>query len=227
MKRWPYFALLVVVLCLFSCSGCHSIPVSRSSFNSVHGFKLYGMFTWQEVSELDKLVSVLPKPVIKSIEFIAKIGSSDHIEGDAGHCFPTGQICIKSDYINDCNVVWHEIMHAYTHSVMSYHTKPFEEEWKEAAGKNVYSGPQGSDGQYPQDGLVTDYSRASWMEDSAEFATEFYKAVNNKPSQFNKLKKTEWIQDKRYKAKLDLLYKYGFVSLRDYEKFKKIFMAPD
>lgn len=227
MKRWPYFAFLVIAFCLFSCSGCHSIPVSQSSFNSVHGFKLYGTFTRQEVSELDKLVSVLPKSVIKSIEFIAKIENSEHIEGAAGHCFPTGQICINGKYINDCNVIWHEIIHAYTHRIISYHTNQFEAEWKEAAGKNVYSGPQGSDNKYPQDGFVTDYSRTNWMEDSAEFATEFYKAVNNKPSQFSKLEKTEWILDKRYKAKLDLLYKYGFVSLRDYEKFKKMFIAPD
>ncbi|MEK7590165.1 MAG: putative zinc-binding metallopeptidase [Patescibacteria group bacterium] len=222
MKRFLLFVLVAVMALLVD---CHAIPVAPSAFKSVHGFKLYGSFTWQEASDLDKLVSVLPQAVIKSIEFIAKIDDLGHFNGDAGHCAEIGRICIKNEYINNCNIVWHEIAHAYTHSII--YTSVFEEEWKEVAGDDVYSGQKSSNYKYPQDGLATDYGRTNWMEDSAEFVTEFYKAVNNKPSQFNNLEKTEWNRDKRYKAKLDLLYKYGFISLRDYEKFEKIFLAPN
>lgn len=220
MKKLPLFLVFLIALV-----ACHTPNVSQSSLVSGYDFKLYGQFTQQEINELHVLVNIFPKPVINSIKFIAKVDASHFKDNDAGHCWQDGRICIRNNYVNDPNVVWHEIAHAHTWHVISYNTNNFEKEWKEVAGDNVYRGKKDINWEYPRDGLVTGYSRSNWMEDSAEFVTEFYKIIYNYKSAFKFLSKEDWGKDNRYQAKTDLLYKYGFVSKNDYNTFNKIFKA--
>lgn len=203
----------------------HSVWAPR--YQSNYGMKLYGSFTLATVTQVEKLLSVLPRRVAESIDSINLNDDKEHYGyGTVAHF--TGEcggrrICLRDDSIN---ALWHESGHAYE-SYLNSQDSDFTREWCSVAG-DVYEYRNVNKIIFPSNGLLNAYSSKNHREDMAEFVEAFYCAISGEPSAFRVLYMASlkdfadgkpWRTDPRYQKKIDLLLKYGFVSRADYDKF--------
>lgn len=139
-----------------------------------------------------------------------------------GHnCVPyERRICIQPAYLNE-GLVWHESTHVFTRCRSD--EIELRDDWTLVAG-DVYFPDSYEDfyNEDPSEGLMTQYGRSNYLEDIAEWVEHCYTylyldsqnwAFNNK----------HFKSDVRYRKKLALLFKYGFLSKKDYQKLKPLF----
>jgi len=213
-----YLIALLLILAVFG--GCAFLP-AESVYKSRHKILLRGQLTEYQARELDFLLDIFSPKVLQSIKSIS-LNDDFHHYGPkyiSGECHFSGDICLKSKYVNDSGTLWHEVAHAY-HYELNRLGRNFEKEWLRVAG-DVYG--KDSPDWFPQNGLLTKYSEKEYMEDIAEWVSEFYQAIADRPTAFSKF--YDWPfrpsinSDPRYKAKLELLRKYEFITEDDYRRF--------
>lgn len=212
-------ASLTVVL-----AGCVCVP-PISEQKSRHGITFRGPITQEQAELIDKALDVFPPHVLKAIECIAINDDQFHfledqktpeLNNQAAHYHPSVScICIRSNKIYAPNI-WHEVGHAYHYYLNS--STFFRGEWKKIAG-DIYP-VYGIDNNFPKNGVLTKYGGTNYDEDISEYVENFYITLQCPTviSQFKKFTQKER-QDHRYKAKLELLHKYGFFKEEDYQLF--------
>lgn len=209
------------------------LPLSQyqSRFNIV----LRGQFTTRSAMLLDYSLSVLPRCVRASIRSISLNDDVRHYGLlDGGHCHETRNICIKTDslettHLDFCDrVVWHEAAHAYE-SYLDSRGSDFTKQWRVVAGEDVY----GCDSPvFPNHGILCEYGSKNYTEDIATFveylycSTTFVHGTTHNHNYFAYLPVVRRVNqgqlDARFRRKLDLLLKYGFVSKEDHDRFLKL-----
>lgn len=136
---------------------------------------------------------------------------------EAGHFHRlTQEICIKRDDLWDF-VVWHEFAHAY-HATLPY---AMTKEWLDVvhihAGIDAYKlGKFPKNQKFPHKGFLTRYGTKNVHEDIAEWYEVVKCALAGRVYHFFGIDKS----DPTYMAKLDLLWKWGFITAGEYEIMK-------
>ncbi len=221
----PAILIIVAVLILLALiSGCIATQPKLqpiSDLKSIHGVVLRGPFNHQDVFELDRNLMALPPSVIKSISSISLVNRYDYLgKNEAGHCHHTRDICISSGYLI---AIWHEAGHAY-HFYLKMIKSPFDREWL-ALSKDAYVDPDrySTDPAYPKDGILSGYASRSQMEDVAVYVEMIYRRLKMPATDEMPLfSRPEFKEDFRFRAKVNLLRKYGFIGEGDYKTFCKL-----
>ena len=223
-RRWS-FIIYPLILCLIFFSYLHFSNHHRflkpSPEKSVFKIKLFNDWNELETWQLDRSLSVLPTKMIRSVKSIALIDNINHY-GDAstkGHCYPTRQICLKSDELLDPATIQHEVAHTYLFYIEK-RTPEFRKKWQLIAG-DVYNRNFRS---FPTDGLWCSHgdtlSVPDYHEDVAYWVETLYQICfdpKNSVARFYLTKNRDHL-DPRYRAKLELLYEYRFITDGVYNK---------
>ncbi|TSC89825.1 MAG: hypothetical protein G01um10143_315 [Parcubacteria group bacterium Gr01-1014_3] len=218
-------ALLIIVaalLLLALIGGCVATQPKLqpiSDLKSAHGVVLRGPFNHQDVFELDRNLMAFPPSVIKSISSVSLVYYDYLGPNEAGHCHHTRDICILSGHLI---AIWHEAGHAY-HFYLRMIKSPFDREWNELSkglyDPNRYSG----DPTYPKDGILSGYGSRTQMEDVAVYVEMIYHRLRMPATDDMPLfSRPEFKKDFRFRAKVNLLRKYGFIGEGDYKTFCKL-----
>ncbi len=196
MKR----ILAATLLFCFIFAGCTSYP-PISLHKSEHGVEIRGSVTAEQAKELDLILSVLPRSVIRSVASLSSREDSSHFSNvEIGHCHWNRHICIVNWLFTNASTIWHEIGHAYTF-YLNYKGPRFRDRWQEIPG-----------------GVITAYGATNYLEDVAEWVSEIYCLLTGRFSAVTLLKSSgEFFKDS-YLKKLELLRDYGFISSENYEK---------
>ena len=226
---------LIVLLILFLILGlsCTAGPPSWPKKDSSVSLKIIGDSVASEQKELiHNALSCLPENFRNSLR-VVDINAKDVSHfiyyydcqiryGIGHHCLSRAdgrQICVRPEYLN-WPLIWHEIAHVFTAKMDK--PKEFEEAWRRIAGDVYWPDYEKFIFDKPSDGVITQYSRRSYLEDIAEFVEESYRYLyldNN----YGTFKNENFKKDKRYLGKLDILYKYGFFDKKDHQELKKVF----
>ena len=195
-------------------SGCHSMPPERTVSDC--GIPIHcDMETVSEddLGVINSCCAYLPPDVQNSIEAIAIYKRDQHHVGRSyGHAY-NSIICLNSVTLN---TFWHEAAHTYHYYLDEEFDNQFTNEWLEAAGDVVYSCFVCS---RPSQGVLTQYGGTEYAEDVAEWMSQcylFYFAAKN--HQLNEYREAfmrvmiDKDSDPRYRKKLVLLLKWGFIS---------------
>lgn len=133
--------------------------------------------------------------------------------------FGDGDICVRPQYTKDIVLV-HEVAHAY-HVRLNASGKKFSKEWLFLAG-DVYGADNIQPGEeFPSRGLLREYSAESYWEDVADtFMYVHAEAAFGKDTPYDQLRDRGLLaKDSVYRAKVELLRKYGFLTGEVYRKF--------
>lgn len=217
---------IVLGLAVFLLGGCCFLdPLPASRYQSRYDIVFHGQLVTKERAEqMDKTLSMLPSAVIRSVKSITLRNCGDSHLGECidGHChYFSGDICATFEYTCFEHVLLHEATHAYTFSHVSSRSD-FSREWIKTAG-DVYSSKNKNEPfccRFPKDGALTGYGATYWAEDVAETNSYIHLVANGwKVTFFNYDNQPRFIADRRFRKKLDLLLKYGFMSEETYKKF--------
>lgn len=133
-----------------------------------------------------------------------------------GRDWQVGDICLKSEAAVSI-VFWHEIAHAWHFRLKTRHE--FEDEWRQVAG-DVYGRDNNPPGTiYPTRGLLRRYSGQQLREDVADTFMFVISEIHGGDAPYERLLAGADWQDFRYREKVRLLWRYGFLSDEDYRKF--------
>lgn len=210
---------------LFVSAGCRSLP-PLSSFQSEHGFVVYGPITEEQAKELDRILRRLPSKMAHSIRGVALRPPAHFSGGVVAHfngptCGPT--ICFQENNINVPSTAWHEAAHAYQNYLdydCELYNEDFSDAWERVAG-DVYSREgykKDRESEYPRIGILESYGRRNCHEDQATWVEHVYLFLTKHASAITALRGEEFNSDPRYAQKLHLLHKYGFLDDWDYRR---------
>jgi len=185
-------------------------PIKATNDDNALPFHIFA--TTQEKEVIKKVVSALPKAIKESIHSIYVQDKSYFQRRVLGHCHWSGKICLRRDVLNK-KTIWHECGHAFLFD----RTFTVEREWKKISGDVYKEYPTNTP--FPHKGLLTRYSATNLHEDFAEYIEEIYAFLNGQFSWLAYIEKN----DKKYLQKCALLYKYGAITKKDYERIVEKF----
>lgn len=204
----------VTVLTMCACFvviGCHSMPPQRAVLDC--GIPVHGdtkIVSEEDLAILNLGCSYLPPDVLDSIAAIAIYKKDQHHIGTAsGHAY-NSTMCLN---LVTLKTFWHEAAHNYHYYLDEKFDNRFANEWLEVAG-DVYSCCESR----PSKGVLTGYGSTEYAEDVAEWVSQcylFYHALKtHRLNEYNEafVKIIAKDSDPRYRKKLELLLKWGFIS---------------
>jgi len=206
------FAILAILLVSPACA-----TVPEAGYQSRNGVVIRALITRDQGEKLDEILDALPKPLINSILFITTNDDDRHysIPNAGGDCHWNGQICVKTPYLNNHYIIWHEVAHAY-HFSLNRKLSRFSVQWSD-----LFDEVCRHDGwKYPKCGILTEYGANNIYEDVAVWTGEFYSRLRwGWWGAFLSSNRLAFKSDPRFKEKLTLLRDYGFISDKDYKEF--------
>lgn len=204
--------VIVLIACAcFVFFGCHSMPPQRAISNC--GIPIHSDAETVSKEDLEVInlgCSYLPRDVSNSIEAIAIYKKDPHHVGKYyGHAY-NSIMCLN---LVTLKTFWHEAGHNYHYYLDEEFDNQFTDEWLGVAG-DVYSCCESR----PSRGVLTGYGSTEYAEDVAEWVSQcylFYYALkthllNAYNEAFVRIVAKD--SDPRYRKKLELLLKWGFVS---------------
>ena len=196
--------------------GCVSFP-QPSPHKSRHGILIRGSVTEEQVREIDGILEVLPPAMIGAVSSISSREGLGHIGKDnAAHCHFTGDICVQSYNITDPYILFHEVAHAYSYSLVF--KSAFHRKWKELAG-DVYGKDKEREWGYPKNGIIRSYGATNSDEDIAVWVEHVYLFVTLWQWRMDQLRNAGEFRNHEsiYFKKLTLLRDYGFLNEENYQ----------
>lgn len=233
---------LTTVLCLLALAACNYGEIRPEKPPPVqldrHVPQIRGDTSLEDEEIIKDALKRMPYAVVDAVMQINVRRDDEHFRAMAplaetlpiGHnCKKFGEkskgiICIRKIRVGDY-LIWHEATHCYDLKILDDPILPggayFRKEWLA-----VGSGKGDEHCEDPEsEGFLTAYSRKATGEDIAEWVEEclgyLYHPENRKLSPLTRI--TTFKTDARYRKKLDLLYKYGFILESQYEKLKPLF----
>lgn len=228
-------ALFFGIVLLILTAGCVSIPPTDAEQRikkpeADYKLEILGDNVTNEQKDLIiKIMSYLPEKFRKSVKVICLRDDKEHFTyyyngeirfASAHDCSAYGQkVCVRSPYLS-YGTIWHESAHIYT--FFNENSAALYNEWSKIAGDVYTSFYEDYYLQDPSDGLLTWYCRSNCFEDIAEWVKYcyIYLYLDSKTKVFQN---NHFRSDLRYRKKLALLKKFGFLKEEDYQKLKPLF----
>lgn len=222
--------MAILVLLLVGCSGGPAIETAKIKEYQDRNLEIVGdKLTSDQIATIKTALGYLPENFRKSVLVIHLRDDLDHFSyhyldktktAAAHNCTAKGRkVCIRPEHLKN-NLIWHEVAHVYTHC--NPEASNFIYDWIRVAGDVYADDYESYYSKDPDGGLLTNYSRCNYLEDIAEWVQCCYTYLY--------LDKNYWVfnnkylkSDSRYRKKLALLYKYGFLDESGYKKLKPLF----
>lgn len=232
-----YLAVLAASL-LAGCYGVREIVPPPPRVIQHTQPEIRGDVSFEDEQVIKAALDRLPRAVVDAVSRINVVRDERHFRDLAplaesvpiGHnCKKPGEksrgiFCMRKVWVGDY-LVWHEATHCYDLKILddpvSSDGKYFRKEWLD-----VGSGTGDEHCEDPEsEGFITAYSRKATGEDIAEWVEECLGYIYHPESRRNSpLSRNPHLKkDSRYRKKLELLRKYGFILDIQYEQLKPLF----
>jgi hypothetical protein len=182
--RYPIVAAVLLALATAGCASFHppvpDLPLLELTtlIEREHGITLTGTWTESELKQLHLAFHEQQKHVIAAVGILHRRTDASHfndpnVSNVAGHCYRSGDICLRAEYCTHYGITCHEVGHAYAFSLGG----KFMTEWSNAAGTGAYGKSNEVNGAWvwqdngiaPRDGILTPYGGRNADEDVAEW----------------------------------------------------------
>ncbi len=225
MKLLLIIFCVCIILGLIGCGGVALKEVIKGISGTNVNFAIYT--DEANLEDTDLILEVLGRmnrEMITGVSFHIFRQNDPHLgkawdgrQAGAHFCIPfLRRICISVTSI-DSRTIFHEMGHLHRARLIANGSN-FISDWSRVAGR-VYI----RDLNLPNnEGILTAYSRGNSNEDVAEWVMECYSYLIY-GSNYVITGNSEVKKDERYRKKLALLYKYGFLNAKDYKQLKPLF----